>query len=66
MVLLPLPDKLVKLYALINSSASRVKGMCEPFGMCETFVLIMYKASELGREIPSECISSYEIYAVRD
>lgn len=57
---LPLPDELVRLYALIHSSASRVKGMCEPF------VLIMHKASELGREIPSECFSSYEIYAVRD
>ena len=63
---LPLPDELVRLYALSHSSASRVKGMCEPFAMCEPFVLIMYKASELGREIPSECFSSYEIYAVRD
>ena len=63
---LPLPDELVRLYALIISSASRVKGMCEPFGMCGPFVLMMYKASELGKEIPSECLSSYEIYAVRD
>lgn len=63
---LPLSDELVRLYALINSSASRVKGMCEPFGMCGPFVLIMYKAFELGKGILSECLSPYEIYTVRD